>query len=98
MFKFSSSFKLNEIRKVDSPFNEDPKNVIFFQVGSNFGSSIYRTRSSIIRAFLRLFRAFVRASWPNTYAAKIGVWIGYVHRTKLITEIFCIVYRQKRIV
>ena len=25
MIKFSSSFKLNEIHKVDSPFNEDPK-------------------------------------------------------------------------
>ena len=29
MIKFSSSFKLNEIHKVDSPFNEDPKNIIF---------------------------------------------------------------------
>ena len=29
MIKFSSSFKLNEIHRVDSPFNEDPKNIIF---------------------------------------------------------------------
>ena len=29
MIKFSSSFKLNEIHRVDSPSNEDPKNVIF---------------------------------------------------------------------
>ena len=29
MIKFSSSFKLNEIHKVDSPFNEDSKNIIF---------------------------------------------------------------------
>ena len=29
MIKFSSSFKLNEIHTVDSPFNEDPKNIIF---------------------------------------------------------------------
>ena len=29
MIKFSSSFKLNEIHKVDSPFNEDPKNINF---------------------------------------------------------------------
>ena len=29
--KFLSSFKLNEIHKVDSPFNEDPKNIIFFR-------------------------------------------------------------------
>ena len=37
MIKFSSSFKLNEINRVDSPFNEDPKNIIFFQGGPNFG-------------------------------------------------------------
>ena len=30
MIKFSSSFKLNEIHKVDSPFNGDPKNIILF--------------------------------------------------------------------
>ena len=36
MIKFSSSFKLNEIHRVDSPFNEDPKNIIFFQGGPNF--------------------------------------------------------------
>ena len=29
MIKFSSSFKLNEIHRVDSPFKEDPKNIIF---------------------------------------------------------------------
>ena len=29
MIKFSSSFKLNEIHKVDSPFNEDPKKYNF---------------------------------------------------------------------
>ena len=29
--------KLNEIHVVDSPFNEDPKNVIFFKGGPNFG-------------------------------------------------------------
>ena len=32
MIKFSSSFKLNEIHRVDSPFNEDPKNIIFFSM------------------------------------------------------------------
>ena len=37
MIKFSSSFKLNEIHRVDSPFDEDPKNIIFFQGGPNFG-------------------------------------------------------------
>ena len=29
MIKFSSSFKLNEIHKVDRPFDKDPKNIIF---------------------------------------------------------------------
>ena len=29
MMKFSSSFKLNEIHRVDSPFNKDLKNIIF---------------------------------------------------------------------
>ena len=29
VIKFSSSFKLNEIYKVDSPFNEDLKNIFF---------------------------------------------------------------------
>ena len=31
MSKFSSSFKLNEIHTDDSPFNEDPNNIIFFR-------------------------------------------------------------------
>ena len=30
MIKFSSSFKLNEIHRVDSPCNKDPRNIIFF--------------------------------------------------------------------
>ena len=30
MIEFSRSFKLNEIHMVDSPFNEDPQNIIFF--------------------------------------------------------------------
>ena len=29
MIKSSSSLKLNEIHMVDSPFNEDPKSIIF---------------------------------------------------------------------
>ena len=37
MIKFSSSVKLNEIHTVDSPFNEYPKNIIFFQGGLNIG-------------------------------------------------------------
>ena len=37
MIKFSSSFKLNEIHIVDSPFSEDLKNIFFFQGGPNFG-------------------------------------------------------------
>ena len=30
MIKFLSSFKLNEIHRIDSPFNEDPENISFF--------------------------------------------------------------------
>ena len=37
MIKFSSSFKLNEIHGLDSPFNEDSKNINFFQGFPNFG-------------------------------------------------------------
>ena len=35
MIEFSSSLKLNEIRMVDSPYNEDPKNITFFQGGTS---------------------------------------------------------------
>ena len=37
MINFSSSFKLIDFHVVDSPFNEDLKNIIFFQGGPNFG-------------------------------------------------------------
>ena len=37
MIKFSSSFKLNEIHIVDSPFNEDPKNIKLLHGGPNLG-------------------------------------------------------------
>ena len=40
MIKFSSSFKLNEIHTVDSPFNEDPNNINFFQGGPNVGGGV----------------------------------------------------------
>ena len=30
MIKFSSSFKLNEIHRIDSPFNEDSEKINFF--------------------------------------------------------------------
>ena len=40
--KFSSSFKLNEIHTVDSAFNQDPKNINFFQGGPNFGGGMAR--------------------------------------------------------
>ena len=36
MIKFSNSFQLNEIHIINSPFSEDPKNIIFFQGGPNF--------------------------------------------------------------
>ena len=37
MIEFSKFFLGNEIHMVDSPFNEDFKNIILFQGGSNFG-------------------------------------------------------------
>ena len=40
MIEVSYSLKLNEIHTVDSPFNEDPKNIIFFQGGPNFGGGM----------------------------------------------------------
>ena len=36
-FQIFVFFKLNEIHVVDGPFNEDPKNINFFQGGPNFG-------------------------------------------------------------
>ena len=35
MIKFSSSFKLNEVDVIDSPFNEDPTNIIFSREALN---------------------------------------------------------------
>ena len=40
MIKFSSFLKLKEIHMVDSLFNEDPKNITFFQGGPSFGGGI----------------------------------------------------------
>ena len=37
MVKISSASYENEIHRVDSPFNENSKNIIFCQVGPNFG-------------------------------------------------------------
>ena len=34
--EFSSFFELNEIHIVDSPFNDDPKNIFFLQGGPIF--------------------------------------------------------------
>ena len=34
IIEFSSSLKLNETHMVDRPFNEDPKNIIFSQLGT----------------------------------------------------------------
>ena len=42
----------------------------------------------MIRAVLGLFEAFVRASFYNSYAAKIGVWIGCMRRIKMIPKVF----------
>ena len=37
MVKISNAFYENEIHRVDSPFNEDSKNLFFGQGGPNFG-------------------------------------------------------------
>ena len=37
MIEFSNSLKINETHMVDGPFNEDSKNITFFQGGPNFG-------------------------------------------------------------
>ena len=37
-----TSFKLNEIHTVDSPFNEDPRNIILFKEGPNLGGRTVR--------------------------------------------------------
>ena len=42
MIKFSSSFKLSEIHRVNSLFKEDPKNINFFKGGPNFGGGTAR--------------------------------------------------------
>ena len=41
MIKFSVSFKLNEIHVVDSPFNEDPKNIIFSREALISGEGLF---------------------------------------------------------
>ena len=47
MIEFSSSFKLNEIHVVDSLFNEDLKNINFFQEGLNFvGGTVGKFREN----------------------------------------------------
>ena len=40
--KYDQIFKFFQIHTVDSPFNEDPKNKIFFQGGPNFGGGMAR--------------------------------------------------------
>ena len=42
MIEFSSSLQENKIHMVDSSFNEDSKNIIFFQGGPNFGGGAAR--------------------------------------------------------
>ena len=42
MVKISNASYENEIHRVDSPFNEDSKNIIFGQGGPNFGGGTAR--------------------------------------------------------
>ena len=46
MIEFSSSLRLNEIHMVDSPFNEDPKNIMFFQGSPSFGGKVGKFRET----------------------------------------------------
>ena len=47
MIEFSCSFQLKEIHIVDSLFNEDPKNITFFQGGPNFdGGTVGKFREN----------------------------------------------------
>ena len=47
MIEFSSSLKRNEIHVVESPFNEDSKNIYLFQGGPNFwGSHLKNTTNT----------------------------------------------------
>ena len=79
MIKFSRSFKLNEIHRVDSPFNEDPKNIIFFQGGPNFGKGwpeklgkMGNNRTSIVIQIGGL-KNFKEAYQPRSSGTKILV-------------------------
>ena len=42
MVKISNASNENEIHRVDSPFNEDSKNIFFCQRGPNFGGGTAR--------------------------------------------------------
>ena len=42
MVQISNASNENEIHRVDSPFNEDSKNIVFFQGGPNFGGGMAR--------------------------------------------------------
>ena len=42
MVKISNASDENEIHRVDSPFNEDSKNIFFCQGGPNFGGGMAR--------------------------------------------------------
>ena len=86
MIKFSSSFKLNEIHIVDSPFNEDPKNVNLFskevlisgerwpenlgKMGNNRDIYCYANREVV---------NFVRACHSLSPGTKIFVMLQFSH-------------------
>ena len=51
MIEFLSSFKLNEVHKVNSTFNDDSKNIICFRGGPNFGRETVGTISNFYPVF-----------------------------------------------
>ena len=79
MIEFSSSFKLNEIHILDSPFNEDPKTIIFFQggtagklwkMGNNKDIYCYASREVV---------NFVREYQPLPHGTKILVMLQFFY-------------------
>ena len=73
MVEFLTSSWENEVRMVDSPFNEDSMNINFFQGGNNFGRETTRkkgkNRDIYCYANLGVLN-FERKHWPVPRGSK----------------------------
>ena len=78
MIRFSSCFKLNEIYRVDSPFNEDPKNIIFSREGrpENLGKMLSINRDIYCYANWGMVN-FERAYQPLPPGTKILMMLQF---------------------